>query len=93
MTIKTRSKPAHFVLAVVLFAVAIFAPPALAANVVAGALGLFVLNGHHQPPQALPATLPARVVVIERPKVIKVKAGVVIFEQRGQQMVSRFYPS
>lgn len=37
MTIKTRSKPAHFVLAVVLFAVAIFAPPALAANVVAGA--------------------------------------------------------
>lgn len=89
MTTKTRSKPAHFVLAVVLFAVAIFAPPALAANVVAGALGLFVLNGHHQPPQALPA----RVVVIERPKVIKVKAGVVIFEQRGQQMVSRFYPA
>ena len=38
MTTKTRSKPAHFVLAVVLFAVAIFAPPALAANVVAGAL-------------------------------------------------------
>ena len=65
MTTKTRSKPAHFVLAVVLFAVAIFAPPALAANVVAGALGLFVLNGHHQPPQALPAMLPLPLLTLQ----------------------------
>lgn len=92
---KTRSTAANFMLAVALFGVAIFAPPALAANVLAGAFGLFVLNA------GTPAASPVLVAQeqakpapqIEHPKVIRVRGGIVVFEQRGQQVVSRFYPA
>lgn len=86
-------KASTLLFSIACFLAAFIAPPALAANVAAGLLGLFVLG--NKPAQPAPVVV-VREVPPKRapePRVFQVRGGIVVFEDRGGNTVSRFYPA
>lgn len=90
-----------FGLACIIAAVA--APAAFAANLSAGAVGVFLLGSVAQANTITAATIPPRLigtpvaVVAQRsdppPRRYAVRGGHVEFVYRGQNVISRFYPA
>jgi len=87
-------RPLNVLSGLALILAALLAPPALAANVVAGAIGL-VFIGAGAPSAMRPAAPPPLALQAPpvAPRVLRVRGGLVVFEDRDGRLVSRFYPA